>query len=91
MKNKEIKNVGDFNDLASDTVTWFMQSIIGDERYTREPTEDDIEDFGGIELSCIYTKKAMDMCERYVRRITTIGAKYFDQNEIEIITGVIEP
>lgn len=86
-----IKDVSDFNCVASDMVTEFMESLGDNPEFTLHPTQDDLDAYDGEDISWIYNSRAMDLCERYVKRLTAVGAKYFNEAEIDISTGVIEP
>ncbi|OHT44444.1 hypothetical protein [Flavobacterium tructae] len=88
MKNKriEIKNHQDLNCILSEMIDEFLESMIGSEKYTREPIEEEIEkfEFSDIELGFIYTSKAEALLKRYESRAKKIFSKYFDEDLFEL-------
>ncbi|URM37163.1 hypothetical protein [Flavobacterium anhuiense] len=83
MKKKriEIKNHQDLNCILSEMIDDFLESMVGNEIYTREPTEEEFDnfEFSDIELGFIYTPKAEALLERYKSRTKHIFLKYFDE------------
>ncbi|MCC9016946.1 hypothetical protein [Flavobacterium lipolyticum] len=88
MKNKriEIKSEQDLNCILSEMIDDFLESMVGIEKYTREPTDEEFGDFefSEIDLGFIYTPKAIDLLERYKTRVKKIFAKYFDEDRFDL-------
>ena len=85
----EINNVMDFELVAEDMLYEFVESMEGDERFTREINEDDPLEMQEA-CSFAYTTKAMNLIDRYTNRLVKIGQKHFN-DEINVrATNVLE-
>ena len=82
-KSKNIKDVSDFNDYASDMFEEFLEGFTEEEGLIRKPEEDEIYEEG---WTFIYTNKGQTLAEKYLTRLYTVGAKMFpdDLDYLEI-------
>ena len=79
-KNKiKIESDEDFNLVADDMFTEFLEGLIIEKGMTRKPREDDMVDEG---LEFVYTEKAMRLIETYRRRICRVGNHHFPNGDI---------
>lgn len=83
-----INNVDDYSCIVSDMLDAFMTDIYDnhkDDGYIRPLDENDS---GELHEHCsfAYTSKGTEIYERYIRRVKKVGAKYFDEDEIEVST-----
>ena len=77
---ENIKTVFDFNDVVTDMLDNFIEGFISSKGLTREPTEEDYDDFGHNEIGWMYTQKGMALYNRACKRYTNLGEKLFPNN-----------
>ena len=82
-KRIEIKSADDFNDIANDILTEWLEDFTERDGLTRKPTDEDYPDFD-FEVEFMYTQKGMKLYDRACKRIFNLGLKYFDENELNI-------
>lgn len=85
----DIKTAEDYNFICDDMISEFMQDMRPESGMTREPTQEDIENFDGYEIGFMYTQKAMRLLDRYTRRLGDLGKKYFPEEDIHIECGAV--
>jgi len=95
MKQKriEIKTADDYNNVVDDLLTDWLDNFANKEGLTREPNEEDFDDFGGDDVvSWIYTQKGMELYDRACSKLFKLGLKYFDERDLDIkSSGVLFP
>lgn len=79
----EIKTSEDYCCWASDVLSEMTESILGDNRYTRPVTEEDLEVVDD-HWTHIFTERGQDMVLNWRRRMIAIGEEKFPEDEIEI-------
>lgn len=88
----KIDDANAYNLVCEDILNDWIEDFTERDGLTREPTDDDRENFGCMceyveECTCIgfmYTQKGMAMYDRAINRMKKIGMKYFDESELEI-------
>lgn len=88
MKSKDITTVDDFNDYCEDTLSYFCEDLVGDDRYTRDLTDDERDLYSDEypTLCFMYTKKGAELIERFKDRLYKVGCKYFYDKDLDINT-----
>lgn len=78
-KRIEIKSVATYQDVVNDILTEFIESFHKKEGLTREPNQDDYEDFEHDDISWVYTQKGMRLYKTACRRYSELGEKIFNK------------
>ncbi len=82
----EIKDSDDYSCICCDMIDDFADELMQMEGMTKEPHEFDYE-----ATEFIWTFKACNLIDRYIKRTVKIGEKHFDKSEIDIgCTRIIE-
>lgn len=84
MNRIEINDATDFELVAEDMLTDFCEGLHKD-GFTRKPEDDD--GFEDGEVSWVYTDRGQELAERYIKRITAVGNRWFPGDEIEVISS----
>jgi hypothetical protein len=87
MKKKyreEIKTVFDYNEVVMDILDCWLEDFVLRDGLTRDPTEDDLEEFADMDIGWIYTQKGMKLYNRACKRYRDLGKKLFPENEHEL-------
>jgi hypothetical protein len=93
VKRIEIKTAYNFNDVCDDLLTDWLDDFTSRKGLTREPNEEDFNDFGGEDIvSFMYTKKGMQLYEKACSKLLKLGLKYFNESDLDIkSSGVLHP
>lgn len=88
---QEIKTVDDYNVVVTDIIDCWIEDFSSREGLTREPDEEDFEDFDGEDIGFMYTQKGMGLYDRACDRFFKLGVKLFpdNQNELDIKSSLI--
>lgn len=85
----EIKTASDYELICCDMLDEFIQSMLDNNQgYTRNPNEDDFDDFGHCDISYMFTQKGMNLIDRYIKRMKRLGEKHFPDSHISISSGL---
>lgn len=76
----EIKDPADWELLGTDVIDMFLEDFPKRSGLTRTPNEDDLADFED-DVTFMYTQKGMELYERMVKRLNTLGTKIFPNEE----------
>lgn len=79
--NKEINDIDDFNEYASELWESFLTSFTKENKLIRDVDEDDMVDEG---IDFIYTTRGTRLADRMRDRLATIGEAHFPNDWIEI-------
>lgn len=83
----ECNDVDDFNCIATDIFHEFLLSLQEDFRFVRPVTEcDELDD----RFDFIYTRRGLYLAEKMRERLSDVGTKYFDADEIEIESFLLQ-
>ena len=77
----ECNDVDDFNCIATDIFDEFLMSLQDDLRFVRPVTDNDETEEG---IDFLYTKRGTYLAEKRRERLSKVGCKYVDGDEIEI-------
>ena len=93
VKRIEIKTADNYNDVCDDLLTDWMETFLNKEGLTREPKQEDFNNFGGEDVvGWMYTQKGMKLYDRACSKLLNLGLKYFDKCELDIkSSGVLFP
>lgn len=88
-----INTADDFNDVCDDLLTDWLDDFVNKEGLTREPNEEDFDDFGGDDVVVwMYTQKGMKLYDRACSKLFKLGLKYFNECDLDIkSSGVLFP
>lgn len=83
MRNRiEIKTVDDYNEVASDIVTDYLEDFTSRKGLTRDPNIDDFNSFGHDQIDFMYTYIGVKLYDNACRKLTNLGKKLFpDESE----------
>ncbi len=85
-----MKTSVDFEYVADDVLTEWLEGFTVEKGLIRVPTDNDIEEFGGeCIVGFVYTNKGMNLYERACKRLKKLGEKYFPEDEIEIKSSAV--
>jgi hypothetical protein len=89
----EIKEPSDFELIADDILTDYIDSFHDIEGLTKLPTQDDIEEFGEDNVPVfMFSDKGINLYNRAVDRLIKLGEKIFPDEELDIkSSNIIEP
>lgn len=80
----EIKNIADYNDVATDILDCYIESFQEVDGLTRPVTDEDIENFGEDVVGFMYTQAGMKLYERACDRLFRLGLNLFPGSEKEL-------
>lgn len=78
-KRIEIKTVENYQDVVNDMLTDFLEGFTKEQGLIRDPNQDDLDNFDGVDVSFIYTQKGMKLYETACRRYSELGEKIFNE------------
>ena len=79
----KINNANDYCCWATDVLSGMTESILGDNRYARPVTDDDLEVVED-HWTYIFTRKGQKMVRNWHRRLVALGEVKFPEDEMEI-------
>lgn len=80
----EIKETEDFNFICDDILSEWLDGFTEEEGLIREPDQEDIDEFDGLELSYMFTKKGMRLYDSACSKMSRLGLKHFPEEELDI-------
>lgn len=86
----EINEPSDFELVADDILTDWLEGFTIEKGLIREVDEDDTEHFGGEDIvGFMYTQKGMKLYNRACERLKILGLKYFPNEEFDIRSSAV--
>lgn len=79
-----ITDAQSYSDVCSDMFDEFLETFTEEQGLIRPVDDDDREEFDCENIQFIYTTKGMRLLEKYLDRVHTVGAKYFDPLDFNI-------
>jgi len=79
-----IKSALDYSDVCNDMLHDYAESLQKIKGMTRKPDKWDRNEFDCSDISFIWNDNAMNLIDRFEKRLIKLGGKYFDEDDLSV-------